>query len=187
MLRACRQATVQRSNRTPTPSGAATPESIDPVKGFEERPWELRPRSLGRSAVSEVARERCSGPRGDSVAASMSQYLITEIDRARNISVGLQAEVISGSGHGRLESVTLRTTGGVDEVVPASTLFLLIGAERQTGWLGSTVARDERGFILTGPKCSIKPEAAAAGEGATSIQLVHEHLRDLTQATQHYR
>jgi len=89
--------------------------------------------------------------RGDSLAKSMSEYLIKEIEALPNVTVRLGAEVIDGDGDGRLEAVTLRDrASGATETVPTSGLFVLIGAEPRTEWLDGCVERDDRGFILTG-------------------------------------
>ncbi|MFI9344680.1 FAD-dependent oxidoreductase [Streptomyces sp. NPDC052773] len=90
--------------------------------------------------------------RGQSLAASMSHYLIQQIERAPNISVrcGTVVEAAHGSGH--LEALTLRDTAtGHSERVDAQWLFVFIGAAPLTDWLDGTVERDERGFILAGP------------------------------------
>jgi thioredoxin reductase len=68
-----------------------------------------------------------------------------------NVHVRLHTEVVGGGGAGHLETLTLRTKdGAAAEVVPASALFLMIGAEPHTDWLRDGVARDQHGFILTG-------------------------------------
>jgi thioredoxin reductase len=55
-----------------------------------------------------------------------------------------------GSGH--LESLVLQdTASGARRSVPSDALFVLIGAQPGTQWLGEAIARDHRGFILTGP------------------------------------
>ena len=62
-------------------------------------------------------------------------------------------EVVSGSGDGHLESLTLRDRDSGDtEDVETSWLFVFIGAVPRTDWLGDAVARDEKGFVLTGPE-----------------------------------
>jgi thioredoxin reductase (NADPH) len=89
--------------------------------------------------------------RGDSLARSMSEYLVTEINRTWNICVRPHTAVVDGDGQGYLETLTLRTAGGdATEIVPASALFLLIGAEPHTQWLRNTVECDEHGFVRTG-------------------------------------
>jgi thioredoxin reductase (NADPH) len=60
--------------------------------------------------------------------------------------------VAGGTGTGHLESLVLQdTASGERRSVPADALFVLIGAQPRTQWLGDSVARDEQGFILTGP------------------------------------
>jgi thioredoxin reductase (NADPH) len=89
--------------------------------------------------------------RGDSLAAGMSEYLTTEIAKTPNVDVRLRTEVVDGGGQGYLETLTLRIRGGdATQVVPASALFVLIGAEPHTQWLPGSVDRDDRGFIRTG-------------------------------------
>ena len=89
--------------------------------------------------------------RGDSLHASMSQYLITEIEQAPNVQVRLRTQVVDAAGAGRLETLTLsERDGGERRVVPASALFLMIGAEPRTGWRPEIILRDPGGYILTG-------------------------------------
>jgi thioredoxin reductase (NADPH) len=90
--------------------------------------------------------------RGESLAQSMSDYLIREIDAAPNVRVIHQVQVTGGAGDGHLESLVLedRSTGTRREVA-ADALFVLIGSEPRAEWLGPGVTRDQWGFILTGP------------------------------------
>src|SRR5262249_40504716 len=68
-----------------------------------------------------------------------------------NISVRLDTEVRDGEGEHVLEHLTLLDrASGETERVPASSLFIMIGAEPRTGWLPQRVARDEQGYLLTG-------------------------------------
>jgi thioredoxin reductase (NADPH) len=94
--------------------------------------------------------------RSGSLAASMSQYLVERIETAPSIEVRLQTEVVRGGGDNHLEWLELvdRVTG-IEEKVDASFLFVFIGASPHTEWLGDEVARDERGFILTGPDLAL--------------------------------
>jgi thioredoxin reductase (NADPH) len=87
--------------------------------------------------------------RRDNLAASMSEYLTTEIEKTPNVRVRLRTQVVDGGGQAVLESLTLRGGDGT-EVVPASALFVMIGAEPHTEWLRGSVERDDRGFVLTG-------------------------------------
>jgi thioredoxin reductase (NADPH) len=90
--------------------------------------------------------------RGTTLRTTMSEYLVSEVEQAANIRVRLRTEVMDGGGPGRLETLTLRDRDtAATEVVPAFALFLLIGAEPRTGWLDRSVARDDRGYLLTGP------------------------------------
>jgi thioredoxin reductase (NADPH) len=89
--------------------------------------------------------------RGESLTASMSDYLIKEIEATPNIGIRLNTRVVDGGGEGRLEHLIIEgSTPGDTETVPAAALFVLIGAEPHTGWLPKEVLRDERGFVLTG-------------------------------------
>jgi thioredoxin reductase (NADPH) len=89
--------------------------------------------------------------RGPNLRASMSSYLVTEISKTANIRVRPATEVVGAQGHCSLESLMLRDrASGATETVPASGLFVMIGAEPRTGWLPASIRRDEQGFILTG-------------------------------------
>jgi thioredoxin reductase (NADPH) len=91
--------------------------------------------------------------RGEALEASMSRYLITKITAASNIEVRCRTEVVGCRGDSHLEALTLadRTSGRVEEV-PASWLFIFVGASPRTDWLGPSVVRDDKGFIVTGPE-----------------------------------
>jgi thioredoxin reductase (NADPH) len=125
---------------------------------------------------------------------TMSYYLLDELDRY-GVAVRDKSEVGALHGEeGHLEAVTL--TDGTR--MPLAFLFLFLGASPCTEWLGEVVARDEKGFVLTGPEAgaeglletsvpgvyaagdvragSIKRCATAVGEGATIVRFVHERL-----------
>jgi thioredoxin reductase len=92
--------------------------------------------------------------RAPSLAASMSDYLIRQIGAAPNIDVRYRVQVAggTGTGTGHLQSLVLQdTASGAQRTVPADALFVLIGGQPRTEWLGDSVARDRWGFILTGP------------------------------------
>ncbi|MGA7622872.1 MAG: FAD-dependent oxidoreductase [Candidatus Acidiferrales bacterium] len=90
--------------------------------------------------------------RGDSLASTMSQYLIDQVKATANIQVWAHASVVEAHGDTHLEEISvLCSDSGKVERVPASSMFIFIGAQPRTDWLGSMVERDERGFILTGP------------------------------------
>ena len=132
---------------------------------------------------------------------TMSKYLIDELDRY-GVQIRDRSEITELHGDdGRLEAVTL--TDGTR--LPYSFLFLFLGASPCTGWLGDAVARDEKGFVLTGAEVgaegllettvprvyaagdvragSIKRCAIAVGEGAAVVRFVHEHLEPSATVT----
>jgi thioredoxin reductase (NADPH) len=80
----------------------------------------------------------------------MSHYLIEQIAAIPNIEVHTQTVVVGGGGSGHLERLTL-STKGEERTVDAQWMFVFIGAEPYTSWLGETVERDAKGFVLTGP------------------------------------
>jgi thioredoxin reductase (NADPH) len=90
--------------------------------------------------------------RGKSLDSSMSRYLIDQIERVPNVEVRTCTEVVEGAGGEHLELLTLRNNlTGETETVPASWLFVFIGAAPRTDWLDGCLDRDPRGFVLTGP------------------------------------
>ena len=81
----------------------------------------------------------------------MSDYLVREIDALPNVTVRPHTEAVGGQGRSRLEALTLRdNTDGTTQTVPATALFVMIGAEPRTEWLDGVVERDPRGYLLTG-------------------------------------
>jgi thioredoxin reductase (NADPH) len=89
--------------------------------------------------------------RGQSLAASMSHYLQEALAATSNVTIRLDTEVMDGHGEEKLEQLTLRgRTSGEAERLPASGLFILIGAQPPTDWLPEEVERDEYGYVLTG-------------------------------------
>jgi len=82
----------------------------------------------------------------------MSHYLIEQIRETPNIAVRTGAAVAEAHGETNLTSLTIADVAtGERETVPAAALFVFIGAQPHTDWLAGVVARDERGFLLTGP------------------------------------
>jgi len=109
--------------------------------------------SAGQAAIylAKSARSVTLLVRGDSLANSMSDYLVTEIDATPRVHVRLRTEVAAARGDYRLTELVLRDRAtGRGETVPAAALFVMIGATPHTGWLPGGVARDRHGFILTG-------------------------------------
>jgi len=90
--------------------------------------------------------------RGPTLTSSMSSYLIEEIESVPNIDVALNTQVVDGVGESRLEQLTLEdSAAGTTTTVPADALFVMIGARPLADWLPAEVARDQHGFVLTGP------------------------------------
>ncbi|MFQ5408765.1 MAG: FAD-dependent oxidoreductase [Anaerolineales bacterium] len=90
--------------------------------------------------------------RGTSLAKSMSQYLIDQIEATPNIEVFTRAEVEAAHGDDRLQELTIvHNDSGESTRVPAAALFVFIGAKAHSDMVSNVVARDRPGFILTGP------------------------------------
>jgi thioredoxin reductase (NADPH) len=127
---------------------------------------------------------------------TMSDYLVHELERY-GVAVRDRSEVAALHGaNGQLDAVTLRS----GERLPFSFLFFFLGALPCTEWLGDVVARDDKGFILTGDAAgadtllgttlpgvfaagdvrsgSTKRCATAVGEGAMAVQFVHARLAE---------
>jgi thioredoxin reductase (NADPH) len=164
--------------------------------------------SAGQAALhlSKYAQQVTILIRSRSLAASMSEYLIRQIDAAPNVEVRYRCEVAGGGGSGHLEHLLLRNRDSCEtEPVPAAGLFILIGAQPFTGWLPEAIRRDPWGFILTGSDTgqdwplqrapflletttpgvfaagdvrhgSMKRVASAVGDGSTAIRLIHDYL-----------
>jgi thioredoxin reductase (NADPH) len=147
--------------------------------------------------------------RRGALAATMSTYLVNEIENDGRIEVRTDTDLVDGGGDGRLEWLELadRVTGERSRVVAAG-LFVFIGAETRTGWLPPAIQCDDHGFVLTGTDVDgtgwplprspfaletsvpgvfaagdvrangVKRVAAAAGEGAMSVPMVHRYLAD---------
>jgi thioredoxin reductase (NADPH) len=109
--------------------------------------------SAGQAAVhlSRRARSVRMVLRGDNVSATMSRYLLNRIERRANIEVVPNTEVAAVHGSGDLEAVSLRESGhGRVQRVPTSAVFVMIGAEPCTDFVGSMLAVDDAGFVLCG-------------------------------------
>lgn len=119
--------------------------------------------SAGQAALNfaRYARRVVLVVRGASLDDSMSLYLVTRIQATATIVVRLRSEVTEARGDGHLEAVTLtdRDTGEAEDVA-VNWLFAFIGAAPRTDWLGDEVARDAKGFVITGPDLlSLSPTA----------------------------
>ena len=109
--------------------------------------------SAGQAAIffSSHARSVTLLVRGESLAASMSQYLIEQIATKANIRVETRSEVVAVHGDEQLEAIeVIDRRAGTTSRRETSALFVLIGAEAATDWLPSEIARDDHGFVLTG-------------------------------------
>jgi thioredoxin reductase (NADPH) len=109
--------------------------------------------SAGQAAVhfAKSARSVTMIVRGASLSASMSHYLIDRIAELENVTVLCETQVERAIGSERLEALELRNSRtGELTTIPATTLFVFVGATPRTDWLGSSVMRDQHGFVLTG-------------------------------------
>jgi len=121
--------------------------------------------SAGQAAMhfSKFAEKVVMLVRGISLASTMSHYLIEQIEKTSNIEVWPHASVIAVHGESRLSEITIQCSpSGETKELPATSLFIFIGAQPRTEWLGDLIQRDDRGFILSGPDLLIggkKPQS----------------------------
>ena len=160
--------------------------------------------SAGQAAIflSGVAKHVHHIVRGKSLASTMSQYLVSRIENSSRITLYAQSEIVKLEGRSSLESVTwINRETGESIVKPIESVFAMIGAEPNSGWLFGTVRLDKKGFILTGGtdgfestpyatsvpgmfavgdvrSKSVKRVASAVGEGSVVISDVHNYLAD---------
>ena len=109
--------------------------------------------SAGQAALhfAQYARRVTMLIRADALGKRMSRYLVDRIDAAPNIVVRTGVEVRGVAGGVRLQEVTIGDVGsGKTETIPAHGLFIFIGAQPHTEWLRDTIARDSKGFVLSG-------------------------------------
>jgi thioredoxin reductase (NADPH) len=110
--------------------------------------------SAGQATLhfADKARKVSLVVRADSLARGMSSYLVERIVAADNIEVLTRTTVVGATGENQLESITLANAEkGTIDSVPADAVFMFIGAKPHTNWLATTLLRDERDFLLTGP------------------------------------
>ncbi|SDC91378.1 thioredoxin reductase (NADPH) [Geodermatophilus telluris] len=109
--------------------------------------------SAGQSAVFFARHASCVTllVRGPSLEASMSHYLVEQLARLPNVVVRTGTTVVAARGTEHLEELELRDRTGRVDTVAANHLFVFIGAAPRTEWLDGVLARDERGFVTTGP------------------------------------
>jgi thioredoxin reductase (NADPH) len=160
--------------------------------------------SAGQAAVflSGIAKHVHHIVRGKSLASTMSQYLISRIENSSRITLYTDSEIVKLEGELSLEGVTwINRKSGDMTKKPIGNVFVMIGAEPNSGWLFGTAKLDKKGFILTGGTdgfeatpyatsvCgvfavgdvrsnSVKRVASAVGEGSVVISDVHRYLAD---------
>jgi thioredoxin reductase (NADPH) len=165
--------------------------------------------SAGQAAVflAKFARHVHVVVRGEGLSASMSAYLIRRIDVTANITLHTKTKLVELCGETNLEAIRWSRQGQIEEK-PIRHVFLFLGAQPSTKWLGDCVALDKDGFVLTGADTgsawtqerpphdletsrpgifsagdvrsgSVKRVAAAVGEGAAAIQAIHQYLARL--------
>jgi thioredoxin reductase (NADPH) len=161
--------------------------------------------SAGQAAVflSRTVRHVHVVVRGEGLAATMSDYLVQRIENSPQITVHRFTEVTALEGDDYLRQVTLtdRQTGQ-SQAYSISNLFLMIGAEPNTDWLGGCLALDAKGFVATGKDAdgnalassfattkpgifavgdvrsgSVKRVASGVGEGSVVVQAIHQFLK----------
>jgi thioredoxin reductase (NADPH) len=110
--------------------------------------------SAGQAALhlAKYARSVTLLVRGPTLAASMSEYLIEQLNSTRNVSIVHRAEVVGGGEANDVlaELVISHLDTGTTERVEAAGLFVLIGSTPHTAWLDSVVQRDASGSVLVG-------------------------------------
>ncbi len=158
--------------------------------------------SAGQASIflSSVARHVHHILRGASLERTMSQYLISRIERSPRITLYTETEIDRLEGKAALEFVTwTNRKTGVTMRRPISSVFVMIGAEPNSRWVYGTVKLDKKGFALTGGSWgfeatpyatsvpgvyavgdvraeSVKRVAAAVGEGSVVISNIHRYL-----------
>jgi thioredoxin reductase (NADPH) len=100
--------------------------------------------------------------RGESLAASMSNYLIRRIEESSNITLHARTEIVELCGTESLESVVWRDALGTRTAQPIQHVFSMTGAKPNTEWLHGCLELDEKGFILTGYQLSPETHEGAA-------------------------
>jgi thioredoxin reductase (NADPH) len=167
--------------------------------------------SAGQAAVyfSGYATRVTMLVRGDSLAKSMSHYLIEQIQGLDNVEVRTKSQAVAAEGDGRLRTLRVRNADGSETREDVDACFVFIGARPMTDWLAGVVARDDRGYILAGLDAkrdgwtlsrdpfpletsvpgvfvagdvrarSIKRVASAVGEGSMAVSLVHQYLAEV--------
>jgi len=158
--------------------------------------------SAGQASIflSSIARHVHHIIRGASLESTMSQYLISRIERSQQITLYTDTEIDGLEGKAALEFVTWTNRKTGESVRrPISNVFVMIGAEPNSGWVYGAVKLDDKGFVLTGVQSgfeatsyatsvpgiyavgdvraeSVKRVASAVGEGSVVISNIHRYL-----------
>jgi thioredoxin reductase (NADPH) len=109
--------------------------------------------SAGQAAMyfSKFARRVVILVRGGSLSATMSKYLIDQLQATDNVRIETCTQVVEVHGAEHLEAISvLCAESGETHQLAANSLFIFIGAAPRTDWLGGILERDDRGFILSG-------------------------------------
>src|ERR1700723_2392791 len=159
--------------------------------------------SAGQAALflSGVARHVHHIVRRSSFSETMSQYLVSRIENSSHITVHTESEIVALDGEPFLKTVTWENAKSGRMAREISTVFVMIGAEPNTGWLFGSARLDDKGFVLTrgavgfeeGPYAtsmpgiyavgdvranSVKRVASAVGEGSVVVSYIHRYLAD---------
>ena len=120
--------------------------------------------SAGQAAIflAQTGRRVHVLVRSSSLSESMSRSLLRRIEEAATIQVRTRTEIVALEGNGHLERVRWREGTGAVPSHEIRHVFLMTGAEANTGWLNSHVTLDAKGFIKTGP--DLTPEDLAAAQ-----------------------
>jgi thioredoxin reductase (NADPH) len=138
--------------------------------------------------------------RGAGLAATMSDYLVQRIERSDRITLHTHARITALAGDSHLTQVTWSERDGAETTRPATSVFVMIGAEPNTQWAAGCLELDRQGFIVTGARAgadadspyatsrpgvyavgdvrsgSVKRVASGVGEGSVVVQSVHRYL-----------
>jgi thioredoxin reductase (NADPH) len=115
--------------------------------------------------------------RGRDLAAGMSRYLVDQVEESPRIELHLHAELRALLGDGALEAVTVQdTSAGTTRTLEVAAVFVFIGADACTGWLGDTLVTDDDGFVLTGDELQLM-HLDPAGDGRQRVPFPLETSR----------
>ena len=149
--------------------------------------------------LSRTARHVHLFVRGDSLAASMSDYLSNRLEADPSITIHYRTEMTALHGDEQLEAIDAHDkASGETRRMETGAVFVMVGAAPNTGWLCGCVELDEKGFVPTGQAVgraspyetshpgifvvgdvrsgSVKRVASAVGEGSVVISKVWEHV-----------